>query len=720
MTSVPSRRSLAAALLTLVGFAASCTTGPSGPGLPTLEAVVGGGDGQYGTVGELLPAPLRVVIRSVPELEGEEDVNVVWQVEEGDAAVEGSATTVTDSTGASEVRLRLGSTPGPVVLRATVTAQQSATITFQAFTVERPILDSLSVTSAGAADTITLFGGNFSPTAEQNVVLLSGVRAQVVSASAAQLRIEIPGCIPPQQVRVSVQLGVVASDTLTLSATGGGSPTSLAIGEALDVADDAGFVCLKLPETVGERYYAVVHATSTVGAATYPFQFTGLASEATPLSPPAAAPAIEISAEDQLGLAQVEFETYLRSIEAGLAPSAGRSSGGGPARAPAAAPAVGDKRTFSVFESAGEFDQVTATARYVSQQAVLYVDNAAPSGGFTDADLQAFAQSFDDVIHPTVTGVFGATSDLDGNDRVVILFTAAVNRLTPAGTEGFVGGFFFSVDLIEGSEGSNGGEVFYSVVPDPQGEFGDPRLTQDVLAVVPTILAHEFQHMVHYNERVLQLQAANNEALWLSEGLAQMAEEVVARAYEDLGDTQSADKLRSSNRIRGRLYLQRPDSVSLIVAAGRGTLAERGAGFLHVLYLVAQDGTDILTRLTQTTRTGVANVEAQFGTSWSELLANWWTAVAMDPFLPDPSPLVYPNLDFRDFMRALPGDSFPLRREVQGFADFTSDGTLVSASVRFYVLLPPAGGSVSVRLGGEAGGVSSSDAELRLRIVRYR
>ncbi len=721
MTPVLPRRSITAALITLSMVATSCAD-TSGPNLPTLEAVVGGGDGQYGTVGEVLPAPLRIVVRAVSNEEGEEDVSVRWQVEEGDASVEGTSDTVTDSTGATQVRLRLGSTPGAVVVRATVTAQETATITLAAFTVERPILDSLSATSAAAADTITLFGGNFSPTVEQNVVLLSGVRAEVVSASEGQLRIEMPACIPPQDVRVSVQLGVVASDTLTLSATGGGPPTSLAVGEVLDIADDAGFVCAKLPETAGERYYAVVHSTSTVGAARYPFQFIGLASDAVTLSPPAGAiaPDLDTAGDEGPGVAQVEFETYLRSLESGLRPTSSSPLPSGPARAPAAVPSVGAKRAFSVFRSAGDFDQVTATARYVSQQAVLYVDDAAPSGGFTDTDLQDFAQRFDDVIHPAVTGVFGTTSDLDGNDRVVVLFTPAVNRLTPAGTDGFVGGFFFSVDLTEGNEGSNGGEIFYSIVPDPQGEFGDPRQTRDVLEVVPTILAHEFQHMVHYNERVLQLRAINNEALWLSEGLAQMAEEVVARAYDNLGDPQSADMLRASNRIRGRLYLQRPDSVSLIVASGRGTLEERGAGFLNVLYLVAQDGTDILRRLTQTTRTGVANVEAQFGIGWSQLMANWWTAVAMDPFLPDPSPLVYPNLDFRDFMRVLPGDPFPLRREVQGFTDFMSDGTLVSTSVRFYVLFPPAGGSVSVRLGGEAGGVSSPDAELRLRIVRYR
>ncbi|NIR38511.1 MAG: hypothetical protein GWO00_01660, partial [Gemmatimonadetes bacterium] len=102
---------------------------------------------------------------------------------------------------------------------------------------------------------------------------------------------------------------------------------------------------------------------------------------------------------------------------------------------------------------------------------------------------------------------------------VIILFSPAVNALTPRGSSGFVGGFFFGVDLLPDTEGSNAGEIFYTLVPDPDGIYSDPRPKDDILELVPAILAHEFQHMVHFNQRVLLLGAEANEAVWLSEGL---------------------------------------------------------------------------------------------------------------------------------------------------------------------------------------------------------
>ena len=48
--------------------------------------------------------------------------------------------------------------------------------------------------------------------------------------------------------------------------------------------------------------------------------------------------------------------------------------------------------------------------------------------GFTDLDLADLAMEFGDPVYPTITEAFGSESDLDGNGRVIILFTPAVNR----------------------------------------------------------------------------------------------------------------------------------------------------------------------------------------------------------------------------------------------------------------------------------------------------
>ncbi|MEX0837197.1 MAG: hypothetical protein WD101_02610, partial [Gemmatimonadota bacterium] len=425
--------------------------------------------------------------------------------------------------------------------------------------------------------------------------------------------------------------------------------------------------------------------------------------------------------------AQGAFDLKLRSEEAAILER--RLSGGGAVQppsgaarapgAPAAVPTVGDSRTFWVFNGSDDpgnrFDEITATARLVSDEAVVYVDDAAPAGGFEDGDLEDVGVRFDDVIHPRVTESFGIPSDLDGNDRVVILFTPVVNRLTARDSNSFVGGFFYGRDLLPELSNSNAGEVFYALVPDPDAEHGDARSKRKVLDVVPSILAHEFQHMVHFSERVVGL-GGSQDALWVLEGLAQMAEELVARDYAASGDSAAAELFRDGNRRRALLYLERPDTVSLIVSSGNGSLAERGAGFLYMLYLHQQDGGDVLRRLTQTTLTGVANVEAQMATTWGELFSRWATAVYFDDGGDAAGPFTYPDFDLPGFLREL----LPFHVPTGGHADFVFTATLRASSMRYISLRPPDGGTLTLTMGGADGGPFTSGAGAMLRVVRVR
>ena len=75
-----------------------------------------------------------------------------------------------------------------------------------------------------------------------------------------------------------------------------------------------------------------------------------------------------------------------------------------------------------------------------------------------------------------------------------------------------------------------------------------------------------------------------------------------------------ADEYQIGNRRRASLFLTEPSEVSLIIAVGQGSLAERGAAWLFVEYLRGQTGTDsVLGLLTGTTATGTVNVKAVMG-----------------------------------------------------------------------------------------------------------
>ena len=699
----------------------SCGPGPVTV-LTGLEIVVAEGDEQFGTVGQPLGTPLRAVVRSEATQVPQEDVSVRWEVQQGGATLVGSANATTDSTGSVEIRVQFGAMPEDVLVRATVTEQPSAWATFALHSVEPPILTDVSPGAGAAGDTVTITGSNFSPDPIQNVVLFSGVRGRVVSATGTQLEVEVPRCLPARAVAVRTQLGAVASDSVTFTVTGGGEVTALLVGQVIDVVDDGGFDCYTLAGGTGVKYLGLVYSASTVAAAMHPFELTALSSSA-PGSAPAARPVgvLPASSHERVGDPQILWDERLRTMEGELLVTGRHSAAAGAAlaeRPPAAVPSVGESRVFNVLNLDGSYDQATAVARYVGTEAAIFVDQDAPdapAGGFTSTDLEAFAARFDDVIQPEVTDVFGAASDLDGNERVIILFTPQVNELTPRGSAGFIGGFFFGTDLLPGSNAnSNGAEVFYALVPDPTGEFSNPRSKDQVLDVVPAVLAHEFQHMVHFNQRFLGLEGGQ-EALWLSEALAQMAEELVARRYDELVDPTSAELFRSGARTRSGRYLAGTDSVSLIVSTGQGTLAERGAGFLHLLYLADQEGTDLLGRLTRTTRTGVSNVVTEVGREWPGLLADWWSAIYLDGSGPETGPLVYPNVHLRAF---LGGNQFPLYTVPVGPGSLTPRGLLWSSSAAYYIVSPDPGGSMTIRLGGEAGGASAPQAALRLRIIR--
>ena len=110
----------------------------------------------------------------------------------------------------------------------------------------------------------------------------------------------------------------------------------------------------------------------------------------------------------------------------------------------------------------------TARVIAVTAHAIVLADTLSPAGGYTNADYQNLAATFDTLVFPLDTTNFGAPSDIDNNGRVVLFFTTAVNQLTPAGSASFAGGFFYDRDLFPSTptpgffqcNTSNVGEIF--------------------------------------------------------------------------------------------------------------------------------------------------------------------------------------------------------------------------------------------------------------------
>jgi hypothetical protein len=598
-------------------------------------------------------------------------------------------------------------------------------VEFLARAVLPPELTVIPVGPVPAGDTVTLAGKNFSPDPSQTIVTFSRVRGRVFAATETELRVEVPACLPGGEVDVQVHLGTMASQEATLEVSGGSEVLSLGQGDDRIFEASEGLACIRLPRSTSSAYLAVPLTTGTVGGASYTFSLTGItgpggtALKATPdrggefagtrtLSP-------RLIAQDDWDLSIRNREAFLLRNLAAPPPS-----GGEPTPAPAEPVAkIGDTRSFKVLNRAGKFETVSAEVHFVSEHAILYVDEAAPAGGFLPDDLSYLADQFEVNIHPTVTGAFGEESDLDGNEKVIILFTPVVNRLTEPGADGYVGGFFFGLDLLTGQEGSNEGEVFYALVPDPAGAEGPSISRLSLLHTVPAVLAHEFEHMVHFNQRILVSGAEAQDALWLSEGMAQMAEDLVSLAAQKSGDWAEAGRYRAGNVSRAGRFLGNTNEVSLLATLPPGTLAERGAWWLFLRKLYGSDGQEeLLQRLASSTAAGTRNVTGVTGRNWPDLVTEWAGGLFLDGLgVPVRSALKFQGFNLRHALEAT-GRPYPLQPPTHGERTFFISGSLWSSAPDYYIITPSHTGGLALNLAGPDGRPLDPAAGLRLLIVR--
>ena len=437
--------------------------------------------------------------------------------------------------------------------------------------------------------------------------------------------------------------------------------------------------------------------------------------------------AAPVASRDAVSRMEVQdrWDEHLRRREAELIAEARSASGSGMGLPKSVSgsqvvPQNGDKRSFKVLNQNDRFEKVSARVTFVSEHAVIYLDEKVPAGGFTNQDLVSLAAEFDYVIHPVVSTSFGEESDLDGNDRVIILFTPAVNRLTPAGSDGYVAGFFYGLDLLEGRSGSNEGEIFYAMVPDPAGEEGPVIPRYAALNIIPAVLAHEFEHMVHFNQRMLVSEAESTESLWLSEALAQMAEDLVGQAFAGANNLSKANQYQSGNWGRAQRFLENPSQVSVLASLSPGTLAERGAGWLLLKHLHGVPGqADLLSTLVSSTLTGVENLTAASGMMWPEVVSNWAGALFLDGTgVPVRRELDVWGLNLRVALAESDG-TYPLETRAMGGASAVFSGTLWSSAPYYFIITPPVGG-VTLSAGGPMGTLPEGALGLQTLVVRLR
>ena len=161
---------------------------------------------------------------------------------------------------------------------------------------------------------------------------------------------------------------------------------------------------------------------------------------------------------------------------------------------------IGDQKNFWVSNTdTNENSQVDATLQYITEHVYFWIEDGVL---FNRKDLKDLVETFENKIYPTNREFFGSewTPGVDGDPHLFILYAGNLGSS--------LAGYFSSADEYNplAHKYSNAHEMF---LLNSDNVKLDKRFTYGVLA-------HEFQHMIHwYRDR--------NESSWMNEGFSELA-----------------------------------------------------------------------------------------------------------------------------------------------------------------------------------------------------
>ena len=254
---------------------------------------------------------------------------------------------------------------------------------------------------------------------------------------------------------------------------------------------------------------------------------------------------------------------------------------------------VGDRRDFWLTDlDDGSATKISATLRVVSENAYWFMDDAVT---VSQAGLEEGARLFERQVRPVVVETFGdiRSPGIDGDPRLIVLHS----RLDGAA------GYYGPSDEYpaEVHPHSNEGEIIYI----------DAELLPPGSEIYMSVLAHEFQHAIHFNQDT-------GEDSWVNEGLSELATQI--SGYE----VNSFDA-----------FLPRPDTqLNYWPESSARRFAHYGSSALFFIYLTQRiGGTAYLKDLMTEQLDDVAGVNAflrDFDLNFEDVFADWVIANYLD------------------------------------------------------------------------------------------
>jgi hypothetical protein len=214
--------------------------------------------------------------------------------------------------------------------------------------------------------------------------------------------------------------------------------------------------------------------------------------------------------------------------------------------------------------------EVQATLRYATPHVYFWVQDGVE---VNDGEVKALVDEFETKIYPTNREFFGNEWEpgIDGDEHIYILYARGLGSN--------IAGYFSSSDSVhpDVQEFSNAHEMFLF---NADNTFLNEDFTLGVLA-------HEFQHMIHWNQDL-------NETSWLNEGSSELA------AFLNGYDPGGFDWL----------YINDPDLQLNDWPNDQGaTSPHYGSGFLFMTYFLDRFGEEATKSLVKDPANGLDSVE---------------------------------------------------------------------------------------------------------------
>ena len=238
---------------------------------------------------------------------------------------------------------------------------------------------------------------------------------------------------------------------------------------------------------------------------------------------------------------------------------------------------VGAQQSFWISNvDTDENTQISATLRYVTPHVYFWIEDGVY---FNSKDLKNLADTFENKIYPTDREFFGSewTPGVDGDPHLYILYAKGLGSS--------IAGYFSSTDEYtpEAHKYSNSHEMF--MLSADNVELYDP--------FAYGVLAHEFQHMIHwYRDR--------NEETWMNEGFSDLA--MFLNGY-DVGGMDT-------------VYVQDPDiQLTDWPDASGDSRPHYGASFLFLTYFLDRFGENATKTLVSEPANGMVSIDQVLASS---------------------------------------------------------------------------------------------------------